>query len=126
MTNYFAWGAAFLAEQMWLHASSPIVYVRGTLAVPMRAVLGNRLLQINDTHGQTRIERTDRDYIIRAADMAAFGQPLRGDLVRETHGTMLQTYEVMAYGDEPPAAYSDITTYLTWRVHAKLLTTETI
>jgi len=122
--NLFAWGAAFLDQQMHTHCSVEVDYIRGTQTVTLRAVLASQLLRIADTYGNTRMERTDRDYIIRAADLGTLAVPQRGDLVRERQGSRVMVYEVMAYGDEQPARYSDITTHRTWRVHTKLIHTE--
>ena len=124
--NMFAWGAAFLDQQMHAHCSVEVDYTRGTQTVKLRAVLASQLLRIADTYGNTRMERTDRDYIIRAADLGALATPQRGDIVRERQGSRVMVYEVMAYGDEQPARYSDITTHRTWRIHAKLIQTEDV
>jgi len=122
--NLFAWGAAFLDQQMYQHCSVEVAYQRGSVSLTVRAVVGSMLLKVADTHGDIRMERTDRDYIIRAEDLATLGEPRRGDLVRETVGTRVLTFEVMAYGSEQPARYSDITTRRTWRIHAKLVSTD--
>jgi len=124
--NMFAWGAAFLEEQMHQHCSVEVKYRRGSApAIILRAVLGSQLLKVSDSYGDTRIERTDRDYIIRASDLGSLGAPQRGDIIEEQQGSVTHVYEVMAYGNEQPARYSDVTTHRTWRIHAKQIEVKT-
>lgn len=51
-----------------------------------------------------------RDYLITTADLMLDGSatlPQRGDCIRETQGSLVFVYEVMAPGNEPPWRYSD-------------------
>jgi hypothetical protein len=65
-------------------------------------------------------------FLIHAADLVLGGSPTlpeRGDLIRETQGTKIFIYEVMAPGKEPPWRWSDVYRKLL-RIHTKQVGTE--
>jgi hypothetical protein len=97
------------------------VYRRGAAEVPVPAVIGRTLLKLDDGYGGVRMEWTDRDFLIHAADLvlgAVAVLPERGDTVRETVGTKTFVYEVMAPGKEPPWRWSDVF-HKMLRIHTK-------
>ena len=114
-------GQAWLADQLQEHAATQVVYLRGADEVPVRAVIGRTLLQLDDGMGGVRMEWTDRDYLIRAEDLALGGSPAppqRGDQIREVVGTQTLVYEVLAPAGEPPWRWADPHRQM-YRIHTK-------
>ena len=93
----------------------------------MNATVGKTVFQIDNGYGvRERIEV--RDYLIAASEMVLSGNlilPKRGDRIRETSGTTVLLYEVMAPGKEPEFRFSDLYRY-SFRIHTKLVGTEAI
>jgi hypothetical protein len=114
-------GSDWLADQLKEHASRPVVYRRGADEVVVQATIGRTLLKLDDGYGGVRMEWTDRDFLIHAADLVLGGNPTlpeRGDLIRETQGGQTFVYEVMAPGKEPAWRWSDVFRKVL-RIHAK-------
>lgn len=114
-------GSDWLAHQLKEHASRPVVYRRGADEVAVQATIGRTLLKLDDGYGGVRMEWTDRDFLIHAADLLLGGNavlPERGDLIRETQGGKTFVYEVMAPGKEPAWRWSDVFRKVL-RIHAK-------
>lgn len=120
-------GMKWLSCKLKQHASQSVVYVRGAQSVPVQATVGRTMMKLDDGYGGVRIEWTDRDYLIPAADLILGGSttlPQRGDKIRETQGTTTYVYEVMAPGNEPVWRWSD-EHRTTIRVHVKQVGVET-
>lgn len=116
-------GQEWLADQLKEHASRQVVYQRGAQEVTVQATIGRTLLKLDDGYGGVRMEWTDRDFLIQAADLVLGSTavtPERGDRVLETVGVNTSTFEVMAYGGEPPWRFSDPFGKLL-RIHTKLI-----
>jgi hypothetical protein len=114
-------GSGWLAEMLKEHASRPVAYRRGTEEVAVQATIGRTLLKLDDGYGGVRMEWTDRDFLIHAADLvlnAVAVLPERGDVIRETQGGKVFMYEVMAPGKEPAWRWSDVFRKVL-RIHAK-------
>jgi hypothetical protein len=114
-------GSDWLAEMLKEHASRPVVYRRGVDEVAVQATIGRTLLKLDDGYGGVRMEWTDRDFLIHAADLvlnAVAVLPERGDRIRETQGGKVFVYEVMAPGKEPAWRWSDVFRKVL-RIHAK-------
>ncbi len=121
MSDLLQFGSDWLAAKLKEHASRPVVYQRGADEVTVQATIGRTLLKLDDGYGGVRMEWTDRDFLIHAADLVLAGNPTlpeRGDLIRETQGGKVFVYEVMAPGKEPPWRWSDVFRKVL-RVHAK-------
>ena len=121
MTDMLRTGQEWLANQLRTHASSPIVYVRGSDQVAVTAIIGRTLMKIEDGYGAIHMQWTDRDFLISPADLILAGSvitPERGDTIRETVGTKIYTYEVNAPGGEPAWRWSDPHRSL-YRIHTK-------
>jgi hypothetical protein len=121
MPDLLQTGSDWLADQLKTHVSRPVVYRRGAAEVAVQATIGRTLLKLDDGYGGVRMEWTDRDFLIQAADLvlgAATVLPDRGDKVRETVGTKTFVYEVMAPGKEPPWRWSDVYRKVL-RIHTK-------
>lgn len=121
MADVLREGSAWLAGMLKAHASRPVLYQRGLLEVLVQATIGRTLLKLDDGYGGVRLEWTDRDFLIGAADLVLGGAmvlPQRGDLVRETDGPVTWIYEVLAPGAEPVWRWSDPYRQVL-RIHAK-------
>jgi hypothetical protein len=126
MPDLLQTGSDWLADQLKTHASRPLVYRRGAQQVAVQATVGRTLLKLDDGFGSVRMEWTDRDFLIHAADLVLGGSatlPERGDVIRETQGTTTFVYEVMAPGKEPPWRWSDVFRKVL-RIHTKQVGTE--
>lgn len=121
MADMFADGLSFLADTLIDNASKSITYSRGAYSVTLDAVIGSSLLRLTDGQGQTFIERTDRDYLFKPADLVLNGSttiPMRGDRITETVSGTSKVFEVNPPDGEPPWRYSDPHQKL-FRVHCK-------
>ena len=122
MSNLLEQGAAWLDEQRTRHLSRTVTYVRAGDSVDLAATIGRTAFEQADEYGV--IHRTEsRDFLVRAADLVLAGQaelPRAGDRIRETAGTQIFVYEVMAPGGEPPWRYSD-PYRRTLRIHTKFI-----
>ncbi len=85
MGDLLAQGAAWLEQQRTKHLTSTVTYVRGEFEFAVPATIGRKKYEADDGH-VVRVEFTDRDFLILAADLVLDGQatePQRGDLIRE-------------------------------------------
>jgi hypothetical protein len=118
--------SAWLENQRVKHITRTVVYQRGVETLDVLATIGQTVFQIDDGAGaMLRVE--SRDYLIAATDLALGGSlalPQRGDRIRETQGTQVFVYEVMAPGDEPHWRWSD-PYRKTLRIHTKQVDQET-
>jgi len=119
-------GQAWLADQLHEHVATEVTYRRGADEAIVRARIGRTLLKLDDGYGGVRMVWTDRDYLIRAADLVLGGspaQPQRGDQIREVVGAQTLVYEVLAPGDEPPWRWADPHRQM-FRIHTKHIRVE--
>src|SRR5262245_13604145 len=126
MTDLLQTGLSWLSDQLKEHASREVVYVRGSDQVSVRATLGRTLLKLDDGYGGVRMEWTARDFLMPAADLVRAGPPVlpqRGDKIRETVGSQVFVFEVLAPGKEPPWRWSD-PFRKTLRIHTKQIAVE--
>jgi hypothetical protein len=122
LQNLLRTGLAWLAGQLRANASDTVVYSRGGRSAILQATPGSVVLQLSDGAGQSWVERTDADFLIPAADLAAaaMGDPQRGDTLALTLGTTTYVYEVLPLANEPPWRWSGIVG-VEYRVHGKLI-----
>jgi len=108
-------GVQWLAAQLTANAASNVTYSRvGTGTLTVLATRGQTPFRIEDNN-HSRIEWSDRDFLIDAALLAAkFGLPLKGDQVVDG----AETYEVTPYNGEPHFRNSD-PFGVKLRIHAK-------
>ena len=126
MPNLLESGSQWLAGKLKAFAAKSVVYRRGNADVTVSATVGRTLLKLQDGMGGVRMEWTDRDFLIAAADLVLAGTPVlpeRGDQIRETQGSRTFVYEVMAPGQEPPWRWSDEFRVLL-RIHTKQVGSE--
>jgi len=121
MPDLLQFGSDWLTDKLKEHASRPVVYLRGGAEVAVRATVGRTLLKLDDGYGGVRMEWTDRDFLIHAADLVlgpAAVLPERGDTIREAVGSATVVFEVMAPGKEPAWRWSD-DFFKVLRIHTK-------
>lgn len=122
-------GLAWLTERLKDNVSQTITYARGYDSVDVQATFGNKLLKIDDGFGGIRMQWTDMDFIIPAADLYfSYGDrivPHRGDLIYMMINDQVQTFEVFPFGNEPPWRFSD-PNQSAIRVHTKLIDIESL
>jgi len=109
MADLLQQASQWLTDMRASHLSHPVQYCRGDSCVQVAASVGKTTFEIEDSYGG--LERFEsRDFLIRAADLVQDGQviePQAGDVVRETVGSRILIYKVMAPGGEPCWRYSD-------------------
>jgi len=95
----------------------PVSYVRnGTvLAKNVPAKLGKTLFRTDDLAGGVTIRLEQRDFIVRTSDVAAIGEPKKGDeIVYDGH-----TYMVSAPDGEPCWKWHTRHSHTQLRIHTK-------
>ena len=116
-------GAAWLAERLVAHASQTVTYTRGAQSVQVPAVLGRKLLRIEDEVGSIRFEYTDMDFIIPTAALD-FGsgpiEPERGDWLSVMTGEQVDTFQAFPFAGEPVWSFTDPNQSMR-RIRAKLI-----
>jgi hypothetical protein len=109
------------------HASQLVTYQRGAHSVTVPARVTHSVMKFTDPiTGHLRVEWTDRDFIIEAADLviaATPTRPRRGDVIRESRDGKVYVYEVLAPGNEPEWRWDDAYQQ-TYRIHCKLVRVE--
>lgn len=125
MADLLERGSAWLEDQRTRHMTRTVTYERAGNTVDVQATIGRTEFEQADEFGVIhKIE--SRDYLVLTADLVLEGVqtlPKAGDHVRETDGSVIFVYEVMAPGDEPPFRYSD-PYRRALRIHAKHVATE--
>ena len=125
MADLLETGSNWLQDQRTRHLSRTVVYERGADTTTLSATIGRTVFEIDDGHGV--IQRHEaRDFLVLADDLVLGGSktlPQAGDRIRETQGTTVFVYEVMAPGNEPVWRYSD-PYRKTLRIHTKHVKTE--
>ena len=128
MSDLLESGQAWLAGKLKSHASREVVYLRGASQATVSATIGRTLLKLDDGYGGIRMEWTDRDFLIQATEIDFGGGPVspeRGDRIQETAGSVVSTYEVTAYGGDPPFRPSD-PFGIVLRIHTKCIEQESV
>lgn len=123
MAHLLQRGADWLASKLKASESHLVTYVRGTERVSLWATFGQTEYQVYGDSG-IKIEYTDRDFIVRAADLILSGElakPRAGDQIEELVRGELHTYEVMVLtGEDQPFRYCDFNRVMI-RIHTKLI-----
>lgn len=100
MSDMLADGVAWLAGQLTAYASRNVLYSRkGAGTQTMAATVGQTPFRVEDQN-HSRVEWSDRDYLIDAALFAQgpnFGTPQKGDQIADG----AEVYEVTPYNMEP-------------------------
>lgn len=113
--------------QEWLtsmnraHKSRQVTYARGAQEKQVPAVIGKSFFKADNGYGLfTRVE--SRDYFIEVADLLEFGEPARGDRVKDTLNGKVEVFEVMAPNGADHFSYD--TFRKVFRIHVKHVGTE--
>jgi hypothetical protein len=110
MSDMLQSGQAWLADQLKTYASRLVTYQRGSQQTTLPATIGRTLMKLDDGYGGVRMEWTDRDFLIQAADLRFAGlqvSPERGDRLLDADGLQTVIYEVVSFGGNPPWRFSD-------------------
>ena len=125
MTDLLEQAATWLDDQRIKHMSRTVTYCRGDDSVAVQATIGSTVFEIDNGAGV--LEKTEsRDFLVATGELVLAEEavlPLRGDRIRETDGTQVFVYEVMAPGREPHWRYCD-PYRKTLRIHTKHVDTE--
>lgn len=97
-------------------AGVTVTYTRGATSRTITAVVG-RTVFASQLDGGPRIEFGDRDYLIEATEMTAFGDPQIGDRIAETLNGTSRVWEVMTPGTGEPAWRWSDPQHTRYRVH---------
>lgn len=119
MADLLEQGTRWLEAQRTKHCTRDVTYVRGPAAVVVRATVGRTQFETDDGHA-VRVEFTERDYLIRAADLVLSGQavtPQAGDRLRESHSGQVLVFEVIDWRYSDPYRQ-------TFRIETKHIATE--
>ncbi len=121
MADLIANGAVWLAAQRAAHLSRDIGYVTGATTLTVKASVGRTEFEVVSEGGV--MERTEsRDFLVATADLPA--APARGDQVRETVGSTVHLFEVMAPVQSMPAwRWADVER-TAYRIHTRFVGTE--
>ena len=110
MADMLRAGQEWLANQLKTHASTTVLYLRGSDQANVTAIIGRTLMKLEDGYGGVHMQWTDRDFLISPNELVLAGSPVlpeRGDTIRETLDGKVYIYEVNAPGSEPPWRWSD-------------------
>ena len=126
MTDLLEQGAAWLDGKRHSFLTRTVTYQRGENTVELQATVGQTVFRIDDGYGGW-VRVTQRDYLIRAADLVIDGQitlPIRGDRIRETQDDKVFVHEVMGPGGNEPDWRFSGPCRRTLRIHTKHVATE--
>ncbi len=102
-----------LAQQA---AGVTVLYTRSGTTRTITAVVGRTVFSSN-LDGGPRIEFGDRDYLIEADELAAFGDPVLGDRITEVIDGTTRVWEVKTPGTGEPAWRWSDPQHTRYRVH---------
>ena len=112
----------WLTSMNRIHRSRQVVYARGAQTKEVPALVGKTVFKVDTGYGL--FERVEaRDYLVEVVDLSEFGEPARGDRVKDTLNGKVELFEVMAPGGEAHFRYSD-PYRKAYRIHAKHVGTE--
>jgi len=125
VTDLLRKSSEWLEDQRTKHTASTVEYVRGDQCVEIAATVGKTTFEVDEGHG-VLVQHESRDFLLLAAELrmdAVATLPQRGDRIRETQGSVVYVYEVLAPGKEPCWRWSD-PYRKTLRIHSKQIATE--
>lgn len=103
-------GLAWLTARLKASASQAVTYETDDGTVEVQATIGSKPLRIEDMDGGIRIEWSNVDFLIPAADLVIGYVPVipaRGHKIYWTVGSDEQVYEVRPHDGEAPYRWSD-------------------
>ncbi len=121
MANLLETGSNWLEAQRHAQLTTPVVYTRGAVSIPLNASIGKSIFNL-DTGVGPAIQIESRDFLVRRGDLVADGLaflPQRGDRIAETDASgATYVFEVIGPGDAPCWRWADAFRK-TVRVHTK-------
>jgi hypothetical protein len=112
---------AWLAARQADGEAVVVTYTRGAASAPVAAVVGGVDAFARLPDPSTRVDFTQRDYLVRAADLAAAGfagDPGDGDRLAETINGAAVVFQVAPRDDGPAWRWSD-PERTTYRIHTR-------
>ena len=120
--NLFEVGFRTLTSKLIKHGSVDAVYARGEDEINVKAVIGSKLLRVDDGMGGLKIQWTDLDFEIPVADLVLPYSgpiiPMREDMIYLVMPYEVQPFQVYPFGSEPEWRYCDPYQYM-YRIHTK-------
>jgi len=98
-------GTSWLADTLNASAGYAVTYRRGNNSASVIATIGKSLFEAGSQSGVIESFES-RDYLLRTEDLP-FGVPQRGDLILESTGGIVTTYEVSTPRGVPLFRYAD-------------------
>lgn len=127
MADFLQTSLTWLQGQAKAYFSRSVTYTRGSDEVVVSATVGQgKLFKLEEDYSAIKMEWSDRDYFIAAADLVLNGVvvlPVKGDqIIDSTDGTDA-IYEVLAPGGEKP--YRKVASReVMHQIHTKFMGTE--
>lgn len=121
MADLLERGSRWLEQQRTQHCSRPVTYVRGAESVDVNATIGRTEYETDDGTW-VRVDYTDRDFLILAAELRLAGvmtTPQPGDRIRETGADQVLVFEVIDWRFSDPYRQ-------TFRIETKHILTEAV
>lgn len=116
MASLFSKMADWLPDRLQQVAGASVSYTRGGTTRTVTAAIGRTVFS-STLEGGPRIEFGDRDYLIEAAELTAFGDPAIGDRITETLAGDQRVWEVMTPGTGEPAWRWSDPQHTRFRIH---------
>lgn len=120
MADLLEQGSRWLEVQRTKHCTRDVTYVRGVDSVVVKATIGRTQYETDDGHA-VRVDFTERDFLILAAELVLAGVPTTpepGDRIRESRDGQTLVFEVINW------RYSDLYRQ-TFRIETKHVGTDT-
>jgi len=126
MADILQAGLAWQTLQFQKFSSQMVTYARKYQSVDVPAMLGKKLLKIDDGFGGWRIQWTDMDFLIASAVLMFDVEPIiphRGDIIHLPIGNQIQNFEVFPFGNDPPWRWTEPNQTML-RIHTKYIDSE--
>lgn len=117
MADMLADGAAWLAGQLKSAAGRSVTFIRAGQSATVIATVGNSVFESQSESGV--IERFEARHFIISADDLPFGEPRRGDVIRDDLAGTVVEYELVTPRGVPLWQYADA-----FRASVKIHTTQ--
>lgn len=120
--NMLTDGVDWLSNQLEEHASTEMIYRRGSSSVEVPLTQGKSEYTTYDDEGNLVTKVTDATFICPACRLMLGGkvvEPVAGDRIETKRGTKTLVYEVVPRGNLQPFSLDSTGTML--RIHTKLI-----
>ena len=117
MVDLLQTAAQWLGRQRTASMAHEVTYSRGKTSATIRATAGRGALSEQIKSGIV-LDWQDQDFLVLAADLAAFGEPQRGDVISDSSGGTALSFEVRPSAGEQVWRWSGVPG-TTMRIHAR-------